>query len=88
MSSQICDGNLDTVFSPENQDFPLSLSTYGDIRTRTKSDILECLEKVSFTDVDILLLDGAVIVNMLRPSAVKTFHEYSQQVFHPFQSHS
>ena len=34
--------------------------------------------------VDMLLLDGAVIVNMLRPRAVKTFHEYSQQVFLPF----
>ena len=31
-----------------------------------------------------LLLDGAVIVNMLRPRAVKTFHGYSQQVFLPF----
>ena len=34
--------------------------------------------------VDMLLLDGAVIVNMLRPRAVKTFHGYSQQVFLPF----
>ena len=31
-----------------------------------------------------LLLDRAVIVNMLRPRAVETFHEYSQQVFLPF----
>ena len=35
-------------------------------------------------DVDMLLLDGAVIVITLRPRAVKTFHEYSQQVFLPF----
>ena len=35
-------------------------------------------------DVDMLLLDGAVIVNMLRPRAVKTFHGYSQQVFFLF----
>ena len=35
-------------------------------------------------DVDMLLLDGAVIVNMPRPGAVKTFHEYSQQVFLSF----
>ena len=81
--------NLETFFSHENQDFPTSLSTYGDIRTGTKSDILQCLEKVSPSqndrqDVDMLLLDGAVIVNMLRPRAVKTFQEYSQQVFLPF----
>ena len=37
-------------------------------------------------DVDKLLLDGAVIVNILRPRAVKTFHEYPQQVFLPFLS--
>ena len=35
-------------------------------------------------DVDMLLLDGAVIVNTLRPRAVKTFYEYSQQAFLPF----
>ena len=32
-------------------------------------------------DVDMLLLDRAVIVNMLRPRAVGAFHEYSHQVF-------
>ena len=37
---QVRDGNLETFFSHENQDFPTSLSTYGDIRTGTKSDIL------------------------------------------------
>ena len=35
---------LDTFFGHENQDFPPSLSTYGDIRTGTKSDILQCLK--------------------------------------------
>ena len=33
VSCQVRDGNLNTFFSPENQDFPPSLSTYGDIRT-------------------------------------------------------
>ena len=51
-----------------------------------QNHILQCLEKVSPSqndrpDVDMLLLDGAVIVNMLRPRAVKTFHDYSQQIF-------
>ena len=89
VSCQVRDGNLDTFFSHENQDFPPSLSTYGDIRTGTKSDILQCLEKVSPSqndrpDVDMLLSDKAVTANMLRPRAVKTFHEYSHQVFLPF----
>ena len=87
MSCQVC--FLDTFLSHENQNSPPSLSTYGDIRTKTKSDILQCLEKMSPSqnnrpDADMLLLDGSVIVNMLRPRAVKIFHEYSQQVFLPF----
>ena len=49
----------------------------------------QCLEKVSPSqnarpDVDMLLSDGADIVNLIRPRAMKTFHEYSQQVFLPF----
>ena len=73
VSCQVRDGNLETSFSHRK---PTSLSTYGDIRTGTKSDILQCLEKVSPSqndrpDVDMLLLDGAVIVNMLKPRAVK-----------------
>ena len=86
MSCQVRDGFLDTFFSHENQNFPPSLSTYSDIRTGRKSDILQCLEKMSPSqndrpDADMLLLDGSVIVNMLGPRAVKIFHEYSQQVF-------
>ena len=89
MSCQVRDGFLDTFFSHESQNFPPSLSTYGDIRTGTKLDIVQCLEKMSPSqndrpDVDMFLLDGSVIVNMLRPRAVKIFHEYSQQVFLPF----
>ena len=40
VSCQARDGNLDTFFSHENQDFSPLVSTYGDIRTGTKSDIL------------------------------------------------
>ena len=40
VSCQVRDGKLNTFFSHKNQDFPLSLSTYGGIRTGTKYDIL------------------------------------------------
>ena len=47
-----------------------------------EQDILQCLEKMSPSqndrpDVAMLLLDGSVIVNMLRLRAVKIFREYS-----------
>ena len=35
-------------------------------------------------DINMLLIDGADIVNMLRTHADKTFHECAQQVFRPF----
>ena len=47
MSCQVRDGLLDTFISHESQNFPPSLSTYGDIRTGTKLDIVQCLEKMS-----------------------------------------
>ena len=31
-----------------------------------------------------MIVDGAAIVNMLRPGDVKTFSEYAQQVFLPY----
>ena len=34
--------------------------------------------------VDAKLLDGAVVVQMLNPGAVKTFQEYADKVFLPY----
>lgn len=75
-------------FGHENQSFPPSLSQYGKLRSGTKSDLLSCLEKngpaqAQRPSVEALLLDGAAIVNMLKPGASKTFEEYSETVFLP-----
>jgi len=50
------------------------------LRTGTKSDLLECLqdltpvkENISSPTVQVTILDGAAIVNMLRPGDAKTF---------------
>ena len=34
-------------------------------------------------DVDAIILDGAAIVNMLKPRFCKTFEDYSKQIFLP-----
>ena len=34
-------------------------------------------------NVDAVILDGAVIVNMLKPGTARTFSDYSSQVFLP-----
>jgi hypothetical protein len=61
------------------------------LRLGNKSDIKVCLEKgypvqAEAPNVDALLLDGAAIVNMIKPSAAKTFSNYNvcTKVFIPF----
>ena len=53
----------------------------------SKSDLLHCLEKFNkeaATDnmtMDCIILDGAAIVNMIKPTGVTTFQEYAAQNF-------
>lgn len=71
-------------FKHENQACPPSLSSAGNIRTGHKAELLQCLEKdilVQSPDVDVKILDGAVIVNMLPPGKAKTFEDYARDIF-------
>ena len=83
------DGNLDEFFQHENQAFPPSLSDGGGIRLGVKSDLLTCLEDFSQPRTEVpptscIVLDGAVIIHLLKPATVKTFNEYAQQVCVPY----
>lgn len=58
----------------------------------TKSDLLECLtsladacltQDIACLSVDSYVLDGAVIVQMLRPVGCKTFDDYKNKIFMP-----
>lgn len=76
VASQVRDGNLEEFFSHENQSCPPSLSDRGNLRLGKKSDIIHCLEdEVEMEDTDpiadVIVLDGAVIVNMLKPGSAK-----------------
>ena len=89
VSCQDRDGDLEGFFGHENQSFPPSLSQYGKLRSGTKSDLLPCLEQngpaqAQRPSVEALLLDGAAIVNMLKPGTSKTFQKYSETVFLPY----
>lgn len=91
VSCQIRDGDLDDFFRHENQSFPPALSSFGDLRSGNKADLLTCLEDLSSSttstespSVDAVLLDGAAIVNMLKPGHATTFSEYAEQVFQPY----
>ena len=85
------DGNLEDFFRHENQACPPSLSQHGKLRLGTKSDLLHCLESTAELEctpsppiTDVTILDGAVVVNFLRPLGAKTFDDYALKVFLPY----
>ena len=91
IASQIRSGDLNQFFQHENQAYRPALSQMGKLRTGTKSDLVGCLEDLVPTQdlsptpiVQVILLDGAAIVNMLRPGFAKTFSDYATQVFLPY----
>ena len=86
ISCQVRQGNLEEFFAQENQAFPPSISKFGDLRLGVKSDLMKCLDSLTTNPsitpvVDAMLIDGAALVNMLKPSgACKTFSDYANQV--------
>ncbi len=82
--------NLDEFFRHENQACPPSLSTAGKLHLGTKSDMLVCLEgiseaqSISSPTTTMVVIDGAALVQMLKPGAAKTFEDYVHQVFIPY----
>lgn len=90
VASQIRDGDLDNFFQYENQAWPPSLSEIGQLRKGNKSDLVKCLvDLISSTNscnpkAQVIILDGAALVNMLRPGQAKTFSDYAEQVFIPY----
>ena len=86
---QIRGGNLEEFFSHENRKYPPSLSEGSALRGGCKSDLVGCLEPLvtkgeSAPSVTCIVLDGAVIVQMLRPKECSTFEEYSEKMFLPY----
>ena len=86
IASQAREADIDEFFRHENQSFPPSLSDNGRLRSKTKSDLLQCLEELIppndvktnvESNVDFVVVDGAALVNMLKPAATsQTFHDY------------
>ncbi|MES9882849.1 MAG: hypothetical protein ABW185_18430 [Sedimenticola sp.] len=88
IASQVRDADLDDFFQHENQSFPPSLSDCGNLRMGTKSDLLQCLEDLVPDDddtsatepvVDMIVVDGAAIVNMIKPGTAETFNDYTDE---------
>ena len=89
IATQTRDGDLDNFFKHENHAYPPSLPLLGKLRFGTKSDLVQCLKKLCTSCgeapvANVIILDGAAIINMLKPIGVKTFHDYATHVFLPF----
>ena len=89
VACQVRDGNLEEFFTYENQSCPPSLSDRGKLRLGKKSDVLHCLEdEIEAEDTnplcDVIALDVAAIVSMLKPGSAKTFQDYVRDVFLPY----
>lgn len=88
IACQSRDGNLEDFFRHENQPFPPSLSQAGKLREGQKSDLVKCLEKLTVSSreapqVEGTVVDGAVLVQMLKPGNAQTIQEYADRVFVP-----
>ena len=91
IASQTRDGDLQEFFKHENQAYPPALSQGGVLRSGIKSELVHCLESLVSVDgtpttptVDTLILDGAAIVNMLKPGSAKTFQDYADNIVLPY----
>ena len=83
------EGNLQDFSEFENQPWPLSLSHMGHLRGGTKADLVKCLpgassQTVEQPSVDAIIFDGAVVAQMLQPTALSTIEEYFDSVVAPY----
>ena len=89
IACQTRDRDLDNFFKHENHAYPPSLSQLGKLRFGTKADLTDCLEKLCTSKgeapvIDVFTLDGAAIINMMKPVGAKTFQDYAMLVFLPY----
>ena len=83
VASQFRDGNLNYYFSHKNQSCPPSLSARGKLKLGTTSDIVRCLEDAAekqddiAPSIDVVMLDGPVMLCVLKPAASGTLREYA-----------
>ena len=82
-------GSLDEFFHHENQAHTPALSDAEKIHLDSKTQLPECLGDVAEAQSDAhavtsVVLDGAVIVQMLKSCTANTFEEHTHQVFIPY----
>ena len=81
---QVREGNHAEIFQQENNICPPALSKNQEMRSGSKADLIPCLESIAPPStekpaVNSIILDGAAIINMLKPMNAKTFEEYANE---------
>ena len=91
ISCQTRDGDLDEFFRHENQGCPPSISDQGNLRLpKKKSELTECLQALTVpqsqvpSNLNVVIIDGAAVVNMVKPGTERTFFEYAAGSFIPY----
>ena len=91
ISCQNRDGDLDECFRHENEGCPPSLSDQGNLRLpKKKSGLTECLQVLTVPqsqmprNLDVIIIDGAAVVSMVKPGTERTLSEYAADSFIPY----
>lgn len=88
VSCKVRNGDLVKLLKHEHQACPQFLSHFGDLRHGSKSDPLLQLEKSNYwikrPKVNALVLDGTVLIKMLKPRKSKTFEDYFRDIIKPY----
>ena len=92
ITTQTRDGDMDTFYSHENSDYP----QHGGIRSGAKSELQACLKACCQSDMLIPITDtslsnsdsgkvmeGSVLVNILKPEKCCTFKDYAANIIVP-----
>ena len=75
----------------ENRPYPSSMSEFGKLRFRKKSDLLTCAKPASTEQpnpppfYDCKIFDGAAVVHALPSKTVSTFDSFAEKLFIPIK---
>ena len=89
ISTQVRGGDMDELFSNETRKYPPALAKNGDMRPGKKADLLYCLKNIVVAsgimpEVSGEVLDGAMIVNIIKPTSENNFKSYADKLIVPF----
>eukprot|EP00794_Sanderia_malayensis_P011698 gene11698-12917_t len=84
------DGNIEEFFRHENQSSPPSISQNNELRSGNKADLLHQLESMDDSissceppEVEVKVIDGAALINGLKPPSNTTFEDYASKTALP-----